>query len=234
MSITDTRWVAVFRWIVTGPFRTQTWKNLVYVALSIPLGFAYFVAFTTGTATGIGLLVVWIGLPIIAVTLAGATAVATVEARMARYFIGVSPAVPSFRKGFTVGEGVVLPGNGALAALRRLVVAPTTWTSLLLVFLKFAFGLAALVALVTLGTLVAVMVAAPAIYDDSAATIGVFYLDDGSRVVIDTLPQALLVAAGGIVLFVLGLALVNGLARLQARYTVALLDVETEGPLTDG
>lgn len=78
----DTGVTATLRRGLTAPFREQTYRNLLYLALAFPLGLAYFVGFVTGTALGVGLFITWVGLPILALTLAATTAVAGFEARL--------------------------------------------------------------------------------------------------------------------------------------------------------
>jgi hypothetical protein len=51
--------------------RFQTYVNALYLLLSFPLGVFYFVFLVTGLSLGFGLLVVWIGVPILIMVLAG-------------------------------------------------------------------------------------------------------------------------------------------------------------------
>ncbi len=43
----------------------QSYLNIVYLLLGLPLGTAYFVILVTGISTGFGLVVVWVGVPIL-------------------------------------------------------------------------------------------------------------------------------------------------------------------------
>ena len=51
--------------------RPQTYVNVFYLLLSFPLGIAYFVFLVTGLSVGFGLVVIWVGVPILALVLAG-------------------------------------------------------------------------------------------------------------------------------------------------------------------
>jgi hypothetical protein len=216
------------RRFVGVPFRLQTYRNLLYLVLAFPLGLAYFVGLVTGTALGVGLLITWVGLPILLLTLAGAAAAAGVEAALARRLVGVDASVPSFLREVDPRGDLSLPGDGFVAAVQRLVTAPSTWTSVVLLLAKFAFGLLAFVAVVTSGAVVLAALAAPLVYGDPATTLGLVRpAEVGGYVVgpwtVTTLPEALVVALGGVVLLLVSLNLLNALARIHARYTAALL-----------
>ena len=49
----------------------QSYKNILYLFLSFPLGIVYFVFLVTGISVGFGLIVIWVGVPILALVLAG-------------------------------------------------------------------------------------------------------------------------------------------------------------------
>ena len=44
----------------------QSYVNILYLLLSFPLGIAYFVFLVTGISLGFGLLIIWVGVPILA------------------------------------------------------------------------------------------------------------------------------------------------------------------------
>lgn len=212
----------VGRRVFGAPFRTRTYSHLLYLVVAFPLGIAYFVGLVTGTALGLGLLVTWVGLPILVVTLAGAAAAAGVEAGLARRLVGVDAPAPSFLREFDAGDGVALPGDGFVDAVRRLVAARSTWTGAVLLVYKFVFGTVAFVAVVTVGAVSVAALAAPFVYDHPATV--------GYRIgswTVGTLPEALAVAGCGVVVAVVGLNLLSALARAHARSTAAILRVGT-------
>ncbi|MFC7073511.1 sensor domain-containing protein [Halovenus rubra] len=235
-SSTQTQGVAsAIRRFVVAPVEPQTYKNLIYLMLAFPLGIVYFVCFISGGALGLGLLITVVGLPILLVTISGATLAAGLEASLATRLVGVQTSVPAALGTFDWQEWFARPGNGFVTACKRLVTATSTWTSIVVVLSKFVFGLLSLVALVTSGALTGALLAAPFIYDDPDATVGtaselsITQYNFGPWVV-DTLPEAIGVAAVGVVFLVVSLNLLNGLARLQAQYTRTLLETDT-GPL---
>ena len=215
-----------------APLRSRTYRHLLYLLLAFPLGVVYFVGFVTGTAVGLGLLVTWVGLPILLVTLAAAAAAAGIEAQLARRLVGVDAAVPAFLREFDVSDGLALPGDGFGDAVRCLVTTPSTWTGAVLLVYKFVFGLVAVVAVATIGSVSAALLAAPFVYDDPAGVVanaaGAGQYRIGSWTV-GSLPEALAIAVVGVGVLIVGLNLLSGLARVHARSVAAILRVGTGG-----
>jgi len=196
--------------------RPQTYRNLLYLLLSFPLGTAYFVALTVGFSLGIGLAITWFGIPILLATLAGATVLATVEARLTNRLLGTS--IPS-RSPDTSG--------GITTAVKRLVTDARTWVDVGYLLGRFVFGVAAFVALVALLSLSLSLLAAPLTYstafyvDVQVGTLTVGPFENG-RMAVDTFREALGAAAVGAVTTLVSLHLLNGLARLAAEVTEAV------------
>lgn len=221
------------RQFLAAPVQLQTYKNLLYLALAFPLGNLYFVGLTTGGALGLGLLITVVGLPILLATVAGATLAAGLEARLACQLVGVETSLPAFLREFDVQEELALPGNGFLDAIKHLVTAPSTWLSVVLLLTKFVFGLLSFVALVTASAVGMALVSAPFVYDDPATDFtfaGEFSTAQYSigPWAVETLPEALGVAVGGVVFVFVALNLLNVLAYLQAEYTTILLSVDSD------
>lgn len=229
-SSRDRRSTVLHRFL-TAPVRTRTYKNLLYLAVAFPLGLAYFVGFVVGTSLGIGLLITLVGLPILLLTLAGATVAAGIEASLARQLVGVEASLPAALQEFDRSGRVVLPGDGFLAACKRVLTAPTTWTSTVLVFLKFAFGVFSFASLVAAVATSAAMLSAPFVYDDPdvAINLGSDSTANAYNVgpwIVDTLPEAVAVAAAGVVFSLIALNALNLLAWGQARVMAGLLSVD--------
>jgi hypothetical protein len=227
-SITDS-----LRGFFGVPFRGQTYRSLAYLLLAFPLGLAYFVAVTVGITTGVGLLVTLVGLPILLVTLYGVTIIAGFEASLARYLLGMDVPAPEPLQRTDDRGGTDL--ESLLAWSRTVVTAPTTWTALLLVGVKFLFGMMAFVVLTTAATISLALLAAPvAVLTDVPLQVGsaadgitVGILTSGDPVwVADTLPEAAGLAVVGVFATLVTLHLVNGLAKFGGLSTAALLDVD--------
>lgn len=109
--------------------------------------------------------------------------------------------------------------RGLRDKLSALVTAPTTWTSLVLVLLKFVYGTVAFTALVTAGATVIALLSAPFVYADPS----VQYTVGPST--IETLPGAVAVAGTGLLAGLVALHLLNGLAIGGGLLTAALLEL---------
>jgi hypothetical protein len=214
------------------PFRGQTYRSLAYLLVAFPLGIAYFTAVSVGVATGLGLLITLVGVPILLVTLYGVTLIAGFEASLARHLVGMDVPTPDSLKGDERTE--LTSVDGLLAWTRRIVTAPTTWTALALVGVKFVFGTAVFAVLSVAVVLSLALLAAPvAVLTDLPVQVG--SATDGLTVgvttngaplwVVDTLPEAAVVAVVGLFATLVTLHLVNALAKFGAISTAALLDV---------
>ena len=198
---------------VTAPVRASTYKRLAYLLLAFPLGVVYFTAFTTASSLGVSLAFTLVGIPLLIGTLAATTGAAQLEARLAEELLDRETARPTaLRQSLDTSDGYV-------AAVRRFLADPTTWTSVAVVLLKFLYGVAAFVVTVTGSVVVLTMLAAPVVYDDPQTS---YHL--GSYVV-STLPEAFAVAGGGVVGFWVVCNVFNALAAAGGVMTDALLSV---------
>jgi len=218
------------REFLAAPIRGQTYRNLVYLALAFPLGMTYFLGVVIGGSFGLALLITWIGLPILLGTLAAATKVASFEASMAGRLVGTDAVVPSSVSEFSATDRIALPGNGFFESIAELLASPVIWTSVALVLSKFALGIVSFTVLVTALSISVALIGAPLLYDASSVTIGlVGPSTSGSYstgwLVVDTLPEALVVAAFGVGVAIVALNVLNTFAKLQAAYTVSILRV---------
>jgi len=199
------------------PARTQTYRNLLYLGLAFPLGLAYFVGLTFGFSLGVGLALTLVGVPILVATLAGSTLLARFEAELANRLLGTD-----------VRTEVPDASGGVLAAAKRLVTDVGTWLDVGYLFAKFALGLVSFTALVSLLSVSGSLLVAPLTYSSHyyvglhAGTLSVGPFESG-RMVVDTFGEAVVVSVAGAVLGLVSLHLLNGLARLAAGVTEAVL-----------
>lgn len=219
---------AVVRQFVGVPLRAQTYRNLAYLALAFPLGLAYFVGLAVGLSTGIGLAVTLVGVPLIVLTIAAAAGVAGFEAKLATWLVGVEATPPAVLSDLDDSLAGLDGLDRLVAATKRLLTAPTTWTSVLLLVLKFAFGVVAFVALVTTAAVSGSLLAAPLVYDAAGVSYSV------GPYAAETLSTALAVAGLGALSTLCSLHALNGLAKFGGFATATLLgdDVGTpfDGP----
>jgi len=209
----------VLRRFVGAPLRADTYAKLLYVLLAFPLGIAYFTIVVTGLSFGIGASVTLLGLPVLVLTIAGVTVLGTVEARLASGLLDIDASPPEAVRADNP-DGIRRVENGIWETLRDLFTAPTTWTALVLVLLKFAYGLLGFVTFVTLAALTGAFIGAPLVYSDPGVsyTIGAF--------AIDSLPEALGLAVAGVMLGFVSLHLLCGLATAGGKMTAALLELD--------
>jgi hypothetical protein len=230
-AVTDRLWS-----FLSVPLRPQTYLNLLYLLLAFPLGLAYLLVFTLGLSLGIGLLVVLAGAPILVLSVSLALGIGSLERRLTRFFLDVD-----------LSGRPSVEGERLRERAWNLVTDPGTWLALLYLPVKFVFGVVALLVLlhglVTGGALLFV----PFHYTDPSLYVGIvrnrpveFHpalhigwnrLLVGVETVITlgfwrvtTLAEALAVAVIGAVVCLLGLHLLNALARLNGRVARWLLD----------
>jgi putative sensor protein len=148
----------------TAPFRLRTYTNLVYLMLAMPLGLLYFLFLSVGLSLGIGLIIVWIGIPILGVVFAASWALAALERQLAIHALGadVPPMAP--------------PPSGESRTLWQQVTAfflnPVTWKGMAFLVLKFPLGIVSFVTVVTLIATSIALVLAPIAWE-----LGVFEVD---------------------------------------------------------
>jgi hypothetical protein len=237
---TDQRVTSFFRSLRTVfgvPFRLQTYRNLVYLVLALPLGLAYFVFLSVGLSLGVGLAIALVGIPILLAVLAVSTGLARFERKLAALLLGIEVESP---------ESPITESGPMLERAKRLVTDLGTCKALVYLGSKLVIGVVTLVVAATLLVTAVSLLAVPLVYHQPGVYVGIvtdapvrFHpalyvawrnLLVGVETVIEvgswkirTLPAALGVAGVGVLLGVVSLHLLNGLARLSAWYTEAML-----------
>jgi signal transduction histidine kinase len=110
----------------------QTYLNLLYLLGAFPLGITYFILLVTGLSVGVGTLIIWIGIPILLLTIIMWQGFASVERFLVRNWLHIP--VPFIKDPRLVGAPLT---KQFTARLRSSV----TWTSLVYLFLEFPFGI---------------------------------------------------------------------------------------------
>ncbi|MFC9532535.1 sensor histidine kinase [Streptomyces sp. NPDC056975] len=77
-----------------APFEARTFRELGYLLLSLPLSIITFVYAVTMVSLGAGLLITFLGIPVLAAALAGARGFAAMERARARALLGVDVGAP--------------------------------------------------------------------------------------------------------------------------------------------
>lgn len=203
-----------------APFRLRTYSNLLYLMLAFPLGLAYFVFLAVGLPLGVGLSIVWIGIPVLALVFAGSWGISALERQAAIHMLGadVPPMTPP-------------PGQeerGFWKKVYAFYTNPVTWKGLGFQIVKFPLGVVTFIVLVTLLAVTAAFLLAPfAVYamdygwDEFD---GEIYMDaEYWTWEVDTFPEAFICSGIGLVMLLVSLNLLNGLAFLWARTAEVLL-----------
>jgi len=214
----------------SAPFKPQTYRNLLFLLLAFPLGIVSFTGVITGVSLGLGLLVTVVGVPILLGTLLGARSYAALEGRLIASLIGVDVSAPLSLGDIKTGNQSLHTWRGFSDTVKQLLLTPVTWASVAFVLIKFVFGIISFCAVVIAGSVSATLLAAPFVYDDKLATVGQFSGQSFGQyrigqLVVDTLPEAILVAVVGLLFLLLSLNLLNALSRFQVAITRRLLDV---------
>ena len=111
--------------------RPQTWLGILFHALAFPLGLFYFVFLITGISVGVGLVVVWVGIPILLVVAGAWWLFGAFERLQAQYLLGAT--VPHTPREWERVDGI-------WGKLRAHFGSGATWMDLLYLFAKLVFG----------------------------------------------------------------------------------------------
>lgn len=183
--------------------KRQTYRNLCYLLLAIPIGIVYQFGLTLGFLSAI-FAVVLVGIPILLCTIVGARYLAAFERRLANRLLTTDIRRPANRR--TVAD------DGLVSRLVELVRSQTTWKGVGFLVLKsvFSFIVAFLLLLGGIGSLALVL--API----SSSTV-VFDWE------IDTVAESVVAVPLGVVLGLVTLHLANWIAEIMETLAVALL-----------
>lgn len=235
MRTVDARPGALLRSAVSAPIRPQTYKNLLYLSLAFPLGIAYLVFASVGYTLGATAAIFVVGIPVLALVVLCSLALAGFERRLARFLLGVD-----------LPDGPGLEGDTRREQVKAIATDLRTWLSVLYLPTKFFVGTAAFVVIVTVFTTGLAMLFTPFYYDQPGFYIGfvtnrpvelhpALYVGWNNLLVgvetvvtvgsyrVTTLTESLVVAAGGVILCLFGLAIVNAMAWATGWYTTLML-----------
>lgn len=203
-----------FRESVTRPFCRQTWMELAYLLLGLPVGVVTFTVVVTGVALGVLLLITLVGIPVLVATAYADRGLAWLERRRAALVLGRPISDPPYRR----------PERpGALAWLKALAVDPQTWKEAAWMVVVFAVGLVGFVAAVVLWGAGLWAVTFPVYWWALPHHALPQVAGEGDELALDTWPLALAVGACGLALLVVTPWACSLLAQGQARLARVLL-----------
>jgi hypothetical protein len=165
------------------------WTAVTHHLLGLPLGIAYFTWLVTGLATGLGLAITIVGIPILTLVLATVRPLLEAERAMANALLGadIEPA------------GLAPEGEGFLGRLKAYWKDSTTWRGVGYLLARFPIGMFTFTVAVTVFSVAGWLIAAPLLAPLDAMDFGFWEPDtvlEGLALV--PLGLVLLVAAGWI------------------------------------
>jgi hypothetical protein len=183
----------------------QTWRNLLYLLLSFPLGLVYFVMVVTLLSVGVGLIVILVGVPILILTFA-----------LIRGFVAGERVLLRTLLGAVVPQPAPVPRPPALVDRMMSYLGDAhLWKGLVYLLVHFVFGVASFALVMALIPASVGLLLAPLTY--SLVPLNVFMTR------IDTFDQAVLCCSAGAILGLLSLHLLNLWAAVWKRVGTALL-----------
>lgn len=181
--------------------------NLLYLLFSLPLGILYFVVLITGFSVGAGLAITIIGLPLLVAMIFVTYILGDLDRKLTTLFLGVQIAKPEARPSEKETATAIL-----VAQLKSLQF----WKELGYLLLKMPLGVIAFTIAVTFVTLSLAFIGAPFILT---------YFPDAQMMlwngfIVDTMQEALVTSALGLIFGAFSVLIVNGVAKLMGIISV--------------
>ncbi|MEU6403630.1 sensor domain-containing protein [Streptomyces sp. NPDC046985] len=115
-----------------APFEARAWRELGYVLLGLPIGVLLFAYAVTMVSLGAGLLVTFLGVPVLAAALTGCRGFGVLERVRARVLLGLEVAEPAPLR--------PRDGRGVLAWTGAVLGSGASWRALLYAVLQFPWA----------------------------------------------------------------------------------------------
>lgn len=181
--------------------------NLLYLLFSLPLGILYFVVLITGFSVGAGLAITIIGLPLLVAMIFVTYILGDLDRKLTTLFLGVQIAKPEARPSEKETATAIL-----VAQLKSLQF----WKELGYLLLKMPLGVIAFTIAVTFVAVSLALIGAPFILT---------YFPDAQMMlwngfVVDTMQEALVTSALGLIFGAFSVLIVNGVAKLMGIISV--------------
>jgi hypothetical protein len=200
----------VLDWLLKPIDWTQSYRNLLYLLLTFPLGLCYFIFFTVGLSVGAGLSAIFIGVPILLGVLRAARSLGSLERRLARSLLDVNIPPPTGGAHSCINPS----GSGLLSEIKMLLSDSITWKSLAFLVLKFPLGIMSFVLLFTSFSVSVSLTLAPVLSYVVPVDVN-FWLPWATP----TVAGEAVCCVVGVVLLIASVHLMNGLALGWGRFT---------------
>ncbi|WP_328758022.1 sensor histidine kinase [Streptomyces sp. NBC_00271] len=123
-----------------APIEARSWREFGYVMSSLPLGILMFTFAVTMFSLGMGLLITFLGIPVLAAALAGVLGFGALERARARGLLGIEVAAP---------EPLRVRKHGALAWMGAILKNGSAWRHLLYSVVQFPWSVFSFVVALT-------------------------------------------------------------------------------------
>jgi hypothetical protein len=176
-------WRLALRPLIT----TRGWTAVTHHLLGLPLGIAYFTWLVTGIATGLGLAITIVGIPILTLVLAGVRPLLESERRLSNALLG----------GDLPRTGLAPHGEGFLGRLKAYWIDSTTWRGVLYLLVRFPVGTFTFSVAVMMYGVAGYMIAAPVIAPFDTIELGFWDVNTWFEGLALTAPGLVLLVASG-------------------------------------
>ncbi|GAA1730620.1 sensor histidine kinase [Streptomyces yatensis] len=121
-----------------APFQARVWREFLYLVISLPMSILTFVYTITMLALGAGLLITFLGVPVLGAALAGCRALGVVERARARALLRLDVAEPEPVLGGRGGRG---GRRGPVAWVGALLRSGTSWRHVIYALIHLPWAL---------------------------------------------------------------------------------------------
>jgi signal transduction histidine kinase len=197
-------------------------KTSAFLLVQFFLSTMWFVLLVTLFASSVGLAVIWVGVPLLAVTLLVARGAAVLERAMVRTMLDVDIPAP-YRP---------MPEEAGLVPwVKAVITDPANWRDFGYRLLAFPISIVEFVAVVVFWPVVLCLVAYP-LYYASLSAYFIVELPGGDEWPINSFTHALPVTAAGLLLGLLTVPLVRGLGRMHGSLASSILGLSRTAVLS--
>ena len=197
---------------LSGPNKNLLLKT-AYLLLSFPLGILYFVFLVTGLTLSAGLMITFIGFPLLIIVLMATKAFIRLEKRMARAFTGNSGHEPE--------TAYDQPKLSIFRQAWNLLKDPQTYSDVFCLLLRFPLGILNFVVVVTFVSVTVAMIASPLVFVVLNRTIDVDIFENSLFYLLgikgSSWMEAWVYTGVGLLFIPLTVKVINGLTAITAR-----------------
>ncbi|MBL1102684.1 sensor histidine kinase [Streptomyces coffeae] len=122
-----------------APFGGRVWREFLYLLVSLPMAILFFVYTVTMIALGAGLLITFLGIPVLGLALAGCRGLGSVERARARALLGLEVAAPEPVRPRSGKDG--RPRTGPLAWVGAMLKSGASWRHALYALLHLPWAI---------------------------------------------------------------------------------------------